>query len=174
MNHILTVDPGVYTMGACLWDEGEFYSSHVAMPKKRLCIDIAKKERKYLGAKGGVDYCINWITTWFEALELTECYCEKPSVWSNAKGYAASIQGHVLNMEHFRGRLYQVCQTYNCKFHDVPVTEWKGNLSKQLTVERIKQIMFENDGKLKATILTRQGSHDWDAAGIGFFLQGVF
>lgn len=174
MSYILTVDPGVYTLGACLWDEPEFYSSHLAFPIKRLCIDIDRKERQSMNPQMGIDRLVRWLRKWFEEFEITECYCEKPSIWNSAKGYAANFQGNILNMELFRGRLYQMCEEFQCVFHDVPVTDWKGQLSKKLVNERIKKIMFENDGKLKGTILTRQGSHDWDACGIGFFIQGVF
>lgn len=174
IRHVITVDPGVFTMGVCLWDEREFYSDHLALPCKRICKDLKPTDRKRMGARGAIDHLILWLRAWFEEFEITECWCEKPSVWSTAKGYAANFQGNILNMELFRGRLYQTCMEFQTVFHDVPVTEWKGNLSKKLVVERLKTLMFEHNGKIKSTILSRQCSHDWDAAGIGFYVQGFF
>lgn len=174
MNHILTVDPGVYTMGACLWDETEWFAKHLALPMKRIDLDIPSKDRKQLSANGAMNYLIKYLSKWFVNYCITECYCEKPQTFMSAKGMASSIKGHVLNMEMFRGMLFGLCQQYDCVFHDVGVLQWKGQLPKSLTIERIKEIYIDAGFRASITKLSRHGGHDWDAAGIGFFLQGYF
>lgn len=173
-NKVLTIDPGVYTMGACLWDEQPFKSKDiVCLPIKRIAKEI--KDRAAYGAIGSMKHLIDWLYPWFDEFVITDCYCEKPQVFNSARGYASNVQGHVQQMEMFRGMLYQTCQDFAVKFHDVKVTDWKGQLPKKLVNERITKIYakYRNRGNGIAK-LTGRGSHDWDAAGIGFFLQGIF
>ncbi len=87
------------------------------------------------------------------------------------RGMAGAIKGSLLNIEMQRGMIFKLCQDYETQFTDVDVLQWKGQLSKVNTIRRIKKIAakFKQDTKM----LSKDG-HDWDACGIGLFLQGVF
>lgn len=172
MKSILTIDPGVYTLGACLFSEDEFLSSYCALPYKRLAIDRPRKERDSMGHQVSMKHLINRLRTWFDAYEITECYCEKPSVFGSARGWAS--KDHILQLEMFRGMLFNLCDEYHCLFHDVNVSTWKGQLPKHLVVQRIKDIYYAMEGRQQIAVLSEDGSHDWDACGIGLHVQGFF
>lgn len=171
---ILTVDPGVYTMGACLWDESVWNSQEVAFPEHTLNIIVKDHERKGIGPNESMRTLVQHLIPWFDAYDIVACYCEKPQFFNSARGFATGIQGHLQQLEMFRGILFQWCDRYDCEFHDVPVLEWKGQLSKKITADRIKDIYVKFHHREELMKLSANKSNDWDACGIGLYAQGVF
>jgi hypothetical protein len=55
----------------------------------------------------------------------------------------------------------------------VKVSSWKGQLPKELVIDRIKDFYRKQDAGLKLLSMSLDGN-DWDALGIGLYLQGLF
>ena len=168
--YILCVDPGGITMGACLFDLYDFEDeSIIAPPIHAITVDLNRKKVRPYSDNSIIAKLIQALEIWFEDKKIIRCYCEKPRNFGSASSFAASIQGTLQRMDMFRGALMQLCCKHDCTFHDVPVTTWKGQLPKQLVIDRVKNIL-ERGGCMK---LSKDG-HDWDACGIGLYEQGVF
>jgi len=174
MNKILTVDPGVYTMGACLWDEKEWFSDKLALPELAVNIDLNDKERKKTEPMQAMNAMVQSLRPWFEEETITYCYCEKPQIWTSARGMAGAIKGHVLQLEMFRGILFSLCQEFNAEFKDVKILDWKGQLPKLQVNKRLRSIILKEYRCTWDVAMLSKGEHDWDALGIGFYLQGKF
>jgi hypothetical protein len=69
--------------------------------------------------------------------------------------------------------LVSLCNQYKTEFHDVKVSSWKGQLPKELVIDRIKDFYRKQDAGLKLLSMSLDGN-DWDALGIGLYLQGLF
>lgn len=174
MNKVLTVDPGVYTMGACLWDLDEFYSDRLALPELAVNVDLKDKERKKVEAKQSMNAMVQSLKPWFEEEPITQCFCEKPQIWTSARGMAGAIKGNVLDLEMFRGILFSLCQEFSTEFRDVKILDWKGQLSKLQVNKRLRDILIREYRRNWDADILSNGEHDWDALGIGFYLQGKF
>lgn len=174
MQCILTVDPGCFTMGACLWDFNEWsIKKNITKPMpllKTMCVDYTVKERNQLDPNTAMAHHMEKLKVWFKKYKIVTCYCEKPRLFPSARGFASSIKGHIQYLDMFRGLLFSLCIANKCTFEDVDVLEWKGQLPKGLVNERIKEISSKKDRML----LTVNASHDWDAFGIGLYVQGFF
>jgi hypothetical protein len=97
---ILTVDPGVFTMGACLWDAKKFLSEVVCFPVHAIDWVIKDKDRHSLYTpECAMAMHVDKLRLWFDREEITDCYCEKPQVFLSARGFASSIKGHVQQMK---------------------------------------------------------------------------
>jgi hypothetical protein len=174
MNKILTVDPGVFTMGACLWDEKEWYSERLALPELAVNVDLKEHERKRTEPMQAMNAIVQMLRPWFEEDPITYCYCEKPQIWTSARGMAGAIKGHVLQLEMFRGILFSLCQEFSTEFKDVKILDWKGQLPKQKVNKRLRDIILKEYKRDWDVAMLSRGEHDWDALGMGFYLQGKF
>lgn len=170
MRYVLTVDPGGYTMGACLFAYPGWQSDMVCPPCQSMVIGYTKKERDKYTPHEALIYMINRLRTlWFENYDIRLCFCERPRLFGSARSMASGIKGHLQMMDMFRGALLQLCDDHGVNFSNVDVLDWKGQLPKHLVNQRIREIL--NGG---STVLSDNESHDWDACGIGLYLQGVF
>lgn len=174
MNKVLTVDPGVYTMGACLWDEKEWYSECLALPELAINEDMKDHERKKIEPMLAMNAMVQLLRPWFEEEPITQCYCEKPQIWTSARGMAGAIKGHVLHLEMFRGILFSLCQAFDTEFKDVRILDWKGQLPKLKVNKQLRSIILNEYKRDWDVNILSKGEHDWDALGIGFYLQGYF
>lgn len=167
---VITVDPGVFTMGACLWKSTDVMTDIPwGFPIDAMAFDLSKQNRHPDEATQTMILLVNELDKWFKK-GIATCYCEKLQIFTSARGMASAIKGYVLQVEMFRGILASKCNEFKVPFVDVPVLQWKGQLSKDLTVKRIRKIFDRNVPKC----MSKEASHDWDAAGIGFYLQGMF
>lgn len=167
---VITIDPGVFTMGGCLWEsESGLPDKPWGFPLDAMAFDLSKQNRHPDEATQTMILLVQELNKWFTK-GVACCYCEKLQIFTSAKGMASAIKGHVLQVEMFRGILASKCSEYNVPFVDVPVLHWKGQLSKDLTIKRIRKIFDKHIPKC----MSKEFSHDWDAAGIGFYLQDMF
>lgn len=175
MNVILTVDPGVYTMGACLWWEDGFTSTKFSLPFRVVNYNLKSADRRALQPNDAMAWLVGKLRIYyFEKYPVISCYCEKPAIFTSARGMAGAIKGHVLQLEMFRGMLFSLCQEFNTLFVDVPALTWKGQLPKKLTVDRIKTLISEQRRNVDCLRMSANGENDWDALGIGLHIQGFF
>ena len=171
---LLAVDPGVVTMGAAVWDHGEFTEAiNSGDPIKPL--DTMSVTLKSVSNPKPVDRvkCITQLTdalmSWLVESELRPLtiVCEYPQVFATSStGLAAA--NDAMGIMFFVGCLRGIFYTDGVEFIPASVTAWKGNMSKELTQRRVqKRYPDANDWLGKS-------SHAWDAVGIGLWAMGEF
>jgi len=162
---VLCVDPGGYTMGAALFNYQAFKDqSTVANPLWCFTHSFTPHQRDVFTSNQALLGYMNILSKKFDTETIVQCYCEKPKSYN----FAASVKGHIQMLDTFRGALIQMCHDHKCEYHDIEVMKWKGNLPKKLVIDRIKEILGNH------VMLMSQNGHDWDAVGIGLYVQGVF
>lgn len=174
MAKILTVDPGVYTMGVCLWDEDRWYSDHIALPERVVNYEMKDNLRKVTDPMDVMSMSVQSLRSWFEDEQVSLCYVEKPQIWTSARGMAGAIKGHVLQLEMFRGMLFSMCKEFDAEFKNVNILMWKGQMSKLMVVNRLKGIIISHNVKWSIQEHMTKLGNDWDALGMGLYLQGYF
>jgi len=117
--------------------------------------------------KTDIDY-MNMIQALVSFCNIENVFCEDVSYQGtgSVKGQAAAESGGLVKLSKFAGSLRGFIYGYYrgaVKFEFVPVVTWKGQLPKDVVKNRILKIL----PNIKTT------NHDWDAVGIGLFLQGV-
>ncbi len=68
------------------------------------------------------------------------------------------------------GRIMEVLRHNNLKVKLVPVNAWKGQLSKELVIDRIADVMGPVWMKVSGSQFR---THEWDALGIGLWAKGL-
>jgi hypothetical protein len=89
---------------------------------------------------------------------------EQPQLWSrSARSYSAAVRGDTFKLANLAGALWQA---FREKAHVVLVhpEEWKGQLSKKVTLGRLRRV-FEDE-------TLKYGVHAMDAVGMGVAIQG--
>lgn len=94
--------------------------------------------------------------------------CEMPQAFlGNAGGMAAAQTGSILKLSVMIG-IYarEFLEHSGASFQVVPVRQWKGQLPKEVVIQRIRKYLGEKNCKeFKADV--------WDAVGIGLWAMGV-
>ena len=96
---------------------------------------------------------------------------------SSARGIAAATD--VFEVCFTCGVIAGLAAELSASFKAIPVSEWKGQLSKKQVVHRIlKRWALSEDDPIEeitlGNVLTWPASHDWDSVGIGLHIAGVF
>ena len=147
----ITIDPGINGTGWALWkswklvDTGIFYA-----PAKLDWIEKCQAiESKciYLEREN----------------PITDCYLEYPAYFDSVGGNMVAKRGDLLKLTFLVGLIYAVF----LKSHLIPVRTWKGQLPKDVVIQRIKQL-------LPPETYMNFKTHVWDAVGIGLHVKGDF
>ena len=92
--------------------------------------------------------------------------CEFPAMWGSHKSFASAVRGDLLILTYLVGSLgfavYR--QRGHGHFHAIPVQAWKGQLTKEAVIIRIKKVI----GPRKIR------NHEADAIGLGLIMLGRF
>jgi len=164
---VLSVDPGIYSLGAVLWDL-KFWYKELKLPIAGFWYEMKLSQRKcYISHQVSyeiVAQLFQCLTKWNVLVHLT--VCEKPQSFGNK-----TIRS-VIEMEFQRGLIYAGVGS-NSHWQDINVSQWKGNMPKELVVQKLiaKYGLHDMDITKK---MSNPPSHDWDALGIGLFAQGMF
>jgi hypothetical protein len=158
---ILTIDPGINTGIAHFkthddkWpDVYEIRAGEKLGIEERLC-DVSFKFDTML-SKINFNYKIK--TT------ISSCYIESVEYWEqNLVSRTSAVRGNLSFLAYIVGVYSSVCFQHGIEVHLLPARQWKGQMDKDVTAERIRRI----NG------ITYKNSHITDAVGIGFALQGV-
>jgi hypothetical protein len=107
-------------------------------------------------------------------IEVSEIVCEEPEHRAGAVGMAAAGRGDVIHLAACVGYWAALASIRGAKFTPVRVSVWKGNMSKDMTAERI-EMRLRGLGVEPRDYLshTKPRKHDWDAAGVGLHAMGV-
>lgn len=108
-----------------------------------------------------------------EGWDVKKIYCEEPAFMGTAGGRTSARSGALVKLSIQVGRVAQIADEWGASFHLVAVQDWKGNMSKAKTVERIQRVM----GPAWKQVLSNpnkksEPDHDWDAVGIGLHVKG--
>lgn len=166
---ILTIDPGVRTMGYVLWHaNGEHWREN--LEKKPAEIYKANENELFKGDRQVWNKQIAELMVWLEKetvdYKLKEVICEMPKFFIGPAGDAAARRGDLTHMAFCVGSVGQFAKQRDAKFFPVEVDKWKGQLPKLVVCQRIINRLPSAYSKLSS----RRG-HDWDAAGLGLYCQ---
>jgi len=166
---MLSIDPGTQSMGWAFWDTGS--RDLACRPPDATGLIIPWRD----------PHNTDW---WDRAVEQAngllykipipakrlDVYCEMPVFFAGTVGgMAAAGTGSLQKLCFQVGCVAQAVRGLSCfrHFYPVLVNEWKGQLPKEVVIQRIKKLLGE-----KACKDYRKDM--WDAVGIGLWARGVF
>lgn len=162
-SRLVAIDPGLQGTGVAVWEEDTLVKAEVIrVPSSgrdwswpRRADHIATQLMSYLP---GLAY--------LENRKNTVVVCEYPEAFGGVKMMAWKT-GDLVKLAFlvglFSGRVAPA------HFIPVPVNTWKGQLPKQVVIDRLTKRI----GKLRVRQLNIQ-THAWDAVGIGMWARGEF
>lgn len=156
---MLAVDPGI-NLGWAFWPEGKKYPTQCG---------VIKPHKKFEDFSVSMHSTIHQFGKIVLRLKPKYVVCEWPQSFTSVGGRAAAGAGSIIKLAFGIGQVALVAIVCKAKFISVPVAQWKGNLSKQIVIKRIKKRLPES----RIEYLEPE-SHAWDAIGIGLFCKGLF
>lgn len=158
-----SIDPGIRGCGIVIWDDdlwGESYpiTSYVLDP------NIYKSDWVYICADMHKE-----LSKIFNTFNVKKVYCEFPQYFGSDIGHAATSDGKIYKLSCFVGMVMGTIFEIGGTFNPVYVTDWKGQMTKEAVIKRIKRKMPQWE-----TYVPNMKSHAWDAFGIGLHIQGRF
>ncbi len=98
---------------------------------------------------------------------ITRAGVEKPFYVDSSAGQAVA-KDSLIKLSQATGMIVSRLIDQGAEVEYIPVIEWKGQMSKLMTIKRIEEALFTKFGKVN------YNSHEWDAVGIGLFMKGFF
>lgn len=166
MRRFLSVDPGYAACGWVLWHfelnrTGKWSIEQAGVMHS----DTKAKNTSYFRTNVMIDGLQDRL-----GYTPLECLvCEEMQIMGGAGGYASS-RTTILPLCAAVGQWARWIHSKGGRFVPAPVSEWKGQLPKDVVNDRVKKLLSRKD--LEA--LSPDRSHDWDAAGIGLWYLGRF
>lgn len=149
---ILAVDPGITGSGVA------YRTSPEGLPVGRVIIPLAKKDTWEARTASIVEQILYDIAEAKPELIV----CENMQFERSDRGEAAIRSGNIFKTQALVGALLGVAvcyhSLYGCTFETVEVNEWKGQLSKDIIIDRICRDLNCTTKQYK--------SHAWDSVGI--------
>jgi hypothetical protein len=150
----LSIDPGVRGMAIARWDEGD-----ILMSAWNTTIGVT-----------GVPPVSAFVEAWSQPGNSAERVVgEKPVVYPGAKGLKTN-PNDLLDLAMCAGAFYGMLVSRGARLRLVEPAEWKAQVPKEITRERIKAILTPQE----ISRIRKGGEmHNvWDAIGIGLFASG--
>jgi len=169
---MLAIDPGVH-MGWAFWPEGKRYPTKCGVIKPQ--VNLLKMKLLLTSDKKDVDFfkkmhsTIHQLGNLVMKLEPKVVVCEWPQSFTSAGGRAATGAGSIIKLAFGVGQVALMADACRAIFIPVKVAQWKGNLSKQIVIKRIKKRLT-----VARLEYLEPESHAFDAIGIGLFHKGLF
>lgn len=160
MARFITIDPGLTGTGWAIWDTKTQIAPLLAgvwvAPQKEKGRDLTWLNRcHWLALKLGMTCA---------AVGVEACWIEYPIFFDDAEGHMGMKKGDIPKLIMLVGAMSYALHLGDVVCHLPSVREWKGQLSKQqVRIRCIKRLGEETCRGLK--------SHDWDAVGIGLWVQ---
>lgn len=162
---LLAVDPGINAIGICWWA-----TTLQIMPTNSRDIAVNKVEIGNIFSERVRSVMIT-LEAIFRTYQFRRVVCEWPQTFSGSdKGEAASRSGIVAELAFSVGCIAQFADSKGAEFMLAPVSQWKGQMSKDLVSRRIVKKL----GETCYNVLSKRISHNWDACGIGLWSKGMF
>lgn len=164
----MSVDGGARGTGVSFWDSST-WKRETAMPFLVTSI-VPDPSKGWIAAAREIMDTINSIMVGFpKPTGLDAVYIEMPQYFGmgNAKGEGVAARGDLQKLAFTTGMLASFGWQYDAKIRPYEVNAWKGQLKKEQTERRIKEIL----PGLRHMVIA---DHGWDAVGIGLYAKGLF
>ena len=146
---IITIDPGTNGTGYAIWDkEWKLVAWGVLRSKKKEW----EEKMEEISFK---------LRTKVKSYNLSKGYIEEPAKFQGTFGTMVANRGDLVKLSIFVGYIKGYIRI---PVESVPVISWKGQLPKEVVIQRIKRLLPKVNAE----------DHSWDAIGIGLYLKGVF
>ena len=174
--YTVTVDPGIQTMGWCVWSGWLNRGSALCGPP------IHAGQVKRIKTKRGASNNADLVKLLMEKLQegtygiadIVEVVVEEPAYFGGLAGQSAAVRGDLTGLALCVGAVAQWAWWMDAKLTLAPVGQWKGNMSKQVVEKRIiKHFTRLKEFKPLIAVMSEDRGHDWDACGIGLWRRGV-
>lgn len=158
----LTIDPGNRENGGC----GLGFFSNLVQPELIQSMQINAKGSNWEERNDTIIESINKILLQYCDL-LQAVIVEQPRYFDSYKGHTSANTNSLFKLINTYSRIEQIIKTNKLKFFPIPVIKWKGQLTKERTLFRLKRICGENfNPKWKIDEL--------DAIALGYHVLGKF
>lgn len=161
--NVITIDPGLGGTGYCIWDKDWNLLSAGIVTSKTKAIKSATQEIK-------TSEMCSYVTKIAQQNQAVKGFIEYPRKFGGAGGNMVANRGDLVKLSTFVGFLAGSLSSVGITPEYVDVLTWKGQLPKDVVNRRITKLL----SKKELSLLSPKRSHDWDACGIGLFMQGVF
>lgn len=167
---MISIDPGLNGTGWALWDRAK--AEKLVRPFASGAIPKTNNEESLSNRAA-------WICTALDMIckknQVCELCIEQAQFMEGGKGLAAARDGDLVTLSILTGMIVGnmwrirdgVTSTYGWSTHLIPVSKWKGNLSKDKCEYRINKILPKWENQSGTT-------HEADAVGIGLYAKGFF
>lgn len=177
---IVSIDPGTVTLGLAIFDAKARERSKTPRPLFATAHNLSGAHRG--GSAQNAFRMGDIFKNAVDGYRVEIVYCEQMEYLPSARGQAAITD--VLGVAFACGVFGRIATELKAGFHPVPVTKWKGQLSKDQVARRIlkkwgieaprNHLGRDEDAPLSFLSDPRSPSHDWDAVGIGLYGMGFF
>ena len=173
----MTIDPGLTGTGCALFQTPAFYSTDAGVqaasldPEKALDLYSTAQEWTQRATDIGLRQCSNILRKY----DVVEVLIEYPRYFNSPVGDMAARRGDINKLVYLIGLisgqavLIGEAKGIKTEVKLIDVLTWKGQLSKKMVIERIKEMQPE-----LASPKFKKLQHAWDAIGIGLWAQGRF
>lgn len=158
--HVITIDPGSESTGVAVWTDG------IDHPSETFLLTPESRQPDVFIRTHGLVVQLNQILNDLATRgRIDLVVCEFPEVFMSAGSVAAAQSGSLLKLAYVCGAYGTLTALNGIKFQPVPVREWKGNLSKNQVIRRIRRTLGN-------AICASYKNDEWDAVGIGLWYRG--
>lgn len=172
---MLSVDPGVNALGLALWRWGGKRRKKLEPPVRawvdKLPSSVLKNETDWhvkmtrmleIVRESICKYTLN------DRLRITALFIEWPEIRSGSVGHAAAVRGDVSALAYCCGAMCEMMtEPFKVRSKLLAVSEWKGQLPKEVVNKRITRAIGSKDRSGNAF-----ETHAWDAVGVGLVGKG--
>lgn len=169
---MLSVDPGVNAVGLALWRWGGTRRKKLEPPVRawvdKLPSSVLRRETDWhVKMTRMLEIVRESIYTNMvrDRLRITAVFVEWPEIRSGSVGHAAAVRGDVSALAYCCGAMCEMFPDVRCKL--LAVSEWKGQLPKEVVNKRITRAIGSKDRSGNAF-----ETHAWDAVGVGLVGKG--
>lgn len=158
MHAMMAIDPGLTGTGVAIWKEKKIpVLADVINSRGALSNDWI--DRVSAIAQRVADLAMEY--------QVREIVCEMMEMHQSARAQMMWKAGDFQRTLFLIGAIYGMTEPYVVDFTVTPPSEWKGQLPKSVTINRVKKVLGPN-------VCIRLGieKHAWDAVGIGLWHQG--
>ena len=172
-SYILALDPGLTGTGWALFDAQKriLLRTNVFFPQR------GEGRGHYLnGLKNGASMFRSLIIHEIKGKEFqTQVILEEPTLWSgSALSMSAGTRGDLHKLSAFFGMLTATAHINMLSARAIPVNQWKGQMSKEAVIHRIKKRYEEHRFHLaEGEKWVPLQNHSADAIGLGLYVLGV-
>src|SRR3990167_4151964 len=147
---MVTIDPGINGTGYAIWGNKELKKYGVIIPPKQF--KSLKDKAGYIITQLDIAMC-KYLS------KFNKVYVEEPAFFQSAGGRVTAGSGSLIKLTLLVGMIINKFDAMSVKVND-----WKGQLPKEVVIQRIKNTLKEQVKDVK--------THAWDAIGMGLYLKG--